>query len=123
MSEQLPAVFSIEAALERVAGDASFLAELVELASVDADERFVAIRMAIGRDDAVAVANEAHSIKGAFLNVGAERAAYWAQKLEHGAKFEEGAAQYQTILPHLESDWQQFRLAFQEFQNSKGGGR
>jgi CheY-like chemotaxis protein/HPt (histidine-containing phosphotransfer) domain-containing protein len=71
-----------ETALERAGGDEALLAELAELFRAEAPERLAEIRAAITRQDAVALARAAHTLKGAAAVFGAAGAVEAARELE-----------------------------------------
>jgi HPt (histidine-containing phosphotransfer) domain-containing protein len=78
----MPPLIDQEALLERVAGDPTFLASMVELFVLDAPLRLEAIRQALGRADAPGVERAAHSLKGALATMAADSVAAEALRLE-----------------------------------------
>jgi two-component system, sensor histidine kinase and response regulator len=67
-----PAMLAELCALEE-AGEPGLLAELVDLFEQDSLARLAALRAGIARGDAMAVAREAHALKGSSGNIGAPR--------------------------------------------------
>jgi two-component system, sensor histidine kinase and response regulator len=69
--------------LDRVSGDAEFLAELVSVFRADYPQQLQALRESITGGDAKKVERAAHCLKGALANLAAVRARGVAAKLEH----------------------------------------
>jgi CheY-like chemotaxis protein len=68
--------------LNRVAGDAELLAELVSVFRGDCPQQMQLLRESIGAGDAHPVERTAHALKGALANLGALRARNLAAQLE-----------------------------------------
>jgi PAS domain S-box-containing protein len=75
-------VFDRAAAMERVGGDASFLAELAGMFLADCPRLMAEIREAIDRNDADALRNAAHTLKGAVANFGSSETHDVSSRLE-----------------------------------------
>jgi len=74
--------FDKDALLDRVDGDAEFLAETVEILDEDAPSLLEEIRGAAGARDAARLATAAHTMKGLVSNFCAEPAREAAERLE-----------------------------------------
>ncbi|HYL09890.1 MAG TPA: PAS domain S-box protein, partial [Candidatus Acidoferrales bacterium] len=68
--------------LNRVAGDAELLAELVSVFRGDCPQQMQLLRESVGASDAHSVERTAHALKGALANLGALRARKVAAQLE-----------------------------------------
>ena len=68
--------------LERIDGDRSFLAELLELFRADYPEQIRKCREVLVNDDAMGLQRAAHGLKGALKNLAAPAAANLAAELE-----------------------------------------
>ncbi|WKZ56772.1 MAG: Hpt domain-containing protein [Bdellovibrionota bacterium] len=66
-------IFDRKATLERVEGDVDLLRELVRLAINMYAEDLPKLRAGVAANDSVTVSEIAHSLKGAFGNIGAAR--------------------------------------------------
>jgi HPt (histidine-containing phosphotransfer) domain-containing protein len=102
-----------EALLERVAGDADFLATMVDLFVADAPTRLDAIRAGLQQADANVVERAAHSLKGALATMAADSAAADAFRLEQLGRSGtlEGAAE---VLESLERQVEAVTVALQQ---------
>jgi len=79
---QVRTVFDREAALGRVDGDVDLLREIVALFLADWPRALTALREALAADDATALTQTAHALKGAVGSLGALTASDAAQRLE-----------------------------------------
>jgi signal transduction histidine kinase/DNA-binding response OmpR family regulator len=84
-STQNPSVNTAEL-LERVDGDFSFIAELVDLFRTDYPRHLRTAREALSRQDSPAVERASHTLKGALANLAAGPASRMAQDLEASAR-------------------------------------
>jgi PAS domain S-box-containing protein len=94
------AVIDRSALAERLDSNVGLLNELIGLFAQHAPKLLADIRMAIGRADRRGLEMHAHSVKGTLANLGADRAAAIASRLEHLApsgSLTEAAATY-TVL-------------------------
>ncbi len=94
-------------------GDADFEMELLQMFAEDAQIHLVDIRSAIENSDYSQVSREAHYIKGASANVGAEILREKAEELEQQAHQNQIAD-----APKLLSELEAFLKRIQEFVNS-----
>jgi CheY-like chemotaxis protein/HPt (histidine-containing phosphotransfer) domain-containing protein len=85
-NELASAIFDVAALRARVGADDEFLQELIALFVTTMEERIIALLSAVNRDDAAAIATEAHAIKGAAANVDARTLAAAAATLEKSAR-------------------------------------
>ncbi|MCA9772115.1 MAG: Hpt domain-containing protein [Myxococcales bacterium] len=75
-------VFDHDGALRRVGDDPELLAELVELFLEECPTHLAAVRAAIADSNAEALEHEAHAMKGAAGNVGADGVQAAARRME-----------------------------------------
>jgi signal transduction histidine kinase/DNA-binding response OmpR family regulator len=80
------AIFDVAALRNRVGADDDFLQELIGVFTATMEERILTLLIAVDRDDAAAIATEAHAIKGAAANVDAHSLAAAAAALEKSAR-------------------------------------
>jgi len=80
------ALIDQDALLERVSGDAEFLAHMVAVFVADVPVRIEALKSAIAHADAHAVERAAHSLKGALATMAADEAAAEALRLEQAGR-------------------------------------
>jgi CheY-like chemotaxis protein len=80
-----PAVMDREEALERLGGDESLLREVCTLFVEDCPDRLAGMEEAMGRGAFAEVRGAAHGIKGAALNLSANRLAAAAKAFEHAS--------------------------------------
>jgi two-component system sensor histidine kinase/response regulator len=85
-SRSLEPAVSIEELMERIDGDVSFLAELLELFRGDYTEQAATARQALEKKDNAALQRVSHALKGALGNLAAPTASRLAAELESMAK-------------------------------------
>jgi HPt (histidine-containing phosphotransfer) domain-containing protein len=109
----MPALIDAEALLERVAGDADFLATMVDIFVADAPTRLDAIRAGVQQSDPHVVEQAAHSLKGALATMAADTAAAEAFRLEQLGRSGtlEGATE---LLAALERQVEEVTIALKE---------
>ena len=78
--------FDRSAAMARVGGDTELLKELAELFQHEWPRSLALLRQALERQDAAAIQNAAHGLKGAVANFGAKPAIDAASELERLAR-------------------------------------
>ena len=86
LSRSLEPAVSIEELMERIDGDVSFLAELLELFRGDYKEQAATARQALEKKDNAALQRVSHALKGALGNLAAPTASRLAAELESMAK-------------------------------------
>lgn len=92
-------VIDVEAALQRLGGNARLFDELVAIALEDAPALLRAGRQALSQANAAEVRRAAHSLKGLMATIGATEAANAAVRVEHAAAAGDLAAAGESILP------------------------
>ncbi|MCS6893673.1 MAG: Hpt domain-containing protein [Deltaproteobacteria bacterium] len=75
-------VFNFEDALERADGDLEFLEQLLEVLESSSATYIEQIETAINNNNLTEAYRSAHSLKGALLNLGAEKAGELAKQTE-----------------------------------------
>lgn len=98
-------VLDLVAALERVDGDREFYLELVETLFASFPETLQSIWRAIKSNDGKALKGSAHSVKGAFGNLGAIRCfenAYRLERMGAESKLEEATAAVEELAREFE---------------------
>ena len=99
-SDGAPTDFDFAELLARVDNDRDLLRELFDLFKEDAPRHLEALRGAVQRGDAAAVASEAHALKGMLSNLSSKQASATAAQLErlgresHAAEF---ASSFETL--------------------------
>ena len=96
-------LFDYTQAMERVAGDRELLKELLEIFYDDVPNRLTQLGRAVSEGDAECVRQEAHTLKGALLNLGLEQCAGTALTIEKGAKAGEHHRDYRALCEELRS--------------------
>ena len=79
-------VFDLEKALRQVGGDRDMLKEIIDIYGDEYPKQLQQIQEGMEKDDAVTVAQVAHTVKGAVGNFGAQAAFEAALNLEKIAK-------------------------------------
>jgi HPt (histidine-containing phosphotransfer) domain-containing protein len=105
--------FDRDTMLERMGGDMDLLAEVVDLFLEDSPKMLDTLRAAVSGGDALTVERSAHSLKGALLNLAAERAAGVALKLETMGR-EEDLADCLDVLADLEAEMSRLSEALKD---------
>ena len=105
-------ILEIKAVLEQLGGDLDLLAEVAQIAIDGTADMLSAVREAVDRRDAGAVAQAAHRLKGSFVTIAAGAAADAAFRLERmgrggdlgqaGTAFADLQQEVQRLLPELE---------------------
>jgi len=92
-------------ALERVGGDESFLEELLTIYKEEFAEKSTALADALANQDAKAVREIGHYIKGASANLslpGLQAAAFAIEKAGAESRIEDAKASYKTLVAEFE---------------------
>jgi PAS domain S-box-containing protein len=103
-------VFDWASALERLDGERDFLKELIGVFMVNVERHMAAIKSALAGGDAETARREAHSLKGAASNIGADLlrdTAYAVELAGKNAEFEKALG----LMPKLREDVDRFRSA------------
>src|SRR5437660_10541879 len=116
-NDSVPAAFDFAELLARVDNDRDLLRELFDLFKEDAPRHVEALRDAVQRGDAAAVASEAHALKGMLSNLSSKHAAATAAQLE-GLGRENRCAEFARPFEALEVQVRQFTL---EIENCLSG--
>lgn len=109
MSNHEPEAFNLTEALERVEGDMDLLTEMVDLFLEESPRMIAEIEQAITADNAQALQNAAHTLKGAVSNFSAYRAteaSFALEKMGRQQNFTDAATALSTLkheLTHLAS--------------------
>lgn len=111
-------VFNRARALERLGGDESLLAELIAIFMRTNVMQLTALRDALATGDLARGSREAHALKGAATNVGAERLVAALLQVEHSAA---GGAPSGDLLTQVEIAERAMKL-FIEALRSAGYG-
>ncbi|NOQ34651.1 MAG: response regulator, partial [Methylococcaceae bacterium] len=109
-------IFDLEDALIPVAGDLDILHRVVEIFLNTNEGLLENLRKAVNLDDANAIRNTAHTIKGAANNFGAKKVVEVAFKLEQMGR-SENTQDCEVILKQLEIENRRLVMALQNFQN------
>jgi HPt (histidine-containing phosphotransfer) domain-containing protein len=107
--------FDRDTMLERMGGDTELLAEVVELFLEDGPRMLDTVRDAVSERDAHNVERSAHSLKGALLNMAAERAAGIALELERMGR-EESLDTSLDILNRLEEEMERLQQELKDLE-------
>ena len=99
---------------ETTGGDEEFTRDLVELFLEDASTQLEEIRDALGQSDALALARQAHELKGSCANVGAAKLSEIALSLETAAE-KQVLDQAEDILTELEEEFERVKAHLAEF--------
>ena len=111
----MTSVFDLDGALERVEGDRELLGELARLYLDEVSTLLVAISDAMKKDDILAAANAAHTMKGASSNFCARAmydAAWGFEQMRSSNTADEIAVAYQKLLQESELLNQAIRQEF-----------
>ena len=106
-------VFDLSSALETVDGDKGFFVEIADLFLDGLTDSIAGIRDGIARDDANAVEQAAHSLKGSVGNFGARRAyeiAYGLEVLGRNGKL----AESEDAISELEREFRALEAAMKD---------
>lgn len=103
-------IFDRELCLERFEGDEELLEELLEIYVDDAPNIFARFVEALEKGDLSVAEREAHSMKSASANVGAERVRDASMQAEKAAKAGDRAT-VERLLEEMQSEFQTFCLA------------
>ncbi len=106
-------IFDQAALLDRVGGEQDIMQMIVEGFIDDMPERIALTEQAVSRREASNIAVQAHTIKGAAANIGAERLAAAAQALEVTAKGDDWT-QLTAQLIRLQAELQAFISTWRE---------
>jgi len=106
-------VFDLFSALETVDGDQDLFMEIAELFLDDLTDSIAGIRDGIARNDANAVEQAAHSLKGSVSNFGAKRAFYTAYRMEILGR-EGKLSEADLILSELEKEFKDLESVMKE---------
>lgn len=113
-------VFDVEGALERTAGDRELLGEVIELFDDLWPEQLAELETAVAGRDGTQIAASAHRLKGAALNLGADRVADVAKRAEDAGKLGE-LDDTNALLDELRTRYAEFSSAAQEFMHGRVG--
>lgn len=105
-----PPVFDRQALMDRLMGDPSLAAYLLDRFRQSVPSQIAQLRSSIQEGNATLAERHAHGIKGAAANMGGERFARTVQKIEHAANQGDLNAANQ-LLEELESEWQSLSAA------------
>ena len=101
-------IFDKDELLNRVGGDEELLQELLNLFLVNFPGQLHELRQALQHNDAVKIAEQAHTIKGASANLGAHTLKHKAFKMETAGKNND-LILAQATLNQLDSEFNKFR--------------
>ena len=99
------AVFDRQAFIERLMGDLDLVREITAAFLKDMPRQLIELKKHIGAGDVKAAAGQAHSIKGAAVNVGGLAFSAAAFRIEQASR-EGGIEEISALLPELERQYQ-----------------
>ena len=104
-SDDLPSIFDLDDALEKVGGDREILEEILEVFSESYPDQLSELKNAIGNGDASIVERAAHTLKGSVGTFSATKALETAFRLEtmgHDGNLQEAAEVYSKLEQEVE---------------------
>ena len=104
-SDDLPSIFDLDDALEKVGGDKEILEEILVVFSESYPDQLKELKNAINSGDAPIVERAAHTLKGSVGTFSAKKALETALRLEtmgRDGKLQEAAAAYSKLEQELE---------------------
>ncbi len=104
-SDDLPNIFDLDDALERVGGDREILEEILVVFSETYPDQLSELKDAIDNGDAPIVERAAHTLKGSVGTFSAKKALETALRLEimgHDGQLQEAAAVYSILEQEVE---------------------
>jgi HPt (histidine-containing phosphotransfer) domain-containing protein len=104
-SDDLPCIFDLDDALEKVGGDREILEEILEVFSESYPDQLSELKNAIDSGDAPLVERTAHTLKGSVGTFSAKKALETAFRLEtmgRDAQLQEAAAEYSKLEHEIE---------------------
>ncbi len=99
------AIFDLKKALEQVGGDRELLKEITNIYCEEYPKQLLQIQQAMDKNDAAAVGEVAHTIKGAVGNFGAKsafEAALYLEKIGKSGKLSETLSAFGALKEKLE---------------------
>jgi PAS domain S-box-containing protein len=108
-SEQTPVVFDKLALTNRLMGDAELVRKVITIFLIDIPDQIQVLKEFIKNGDAIGVERQAHTIKGAAANIGAEALRTTAYELEISARSSGDLKALQARIPDLETQFEQLR--------------
>ena len=108
-------------ALERLGDDEELLREIREIFSDDAPKQMEALKRAIDTNDVVLTERQAHSLKSAAANIGAELMRDKAFEIELAAR-DKNLNNLQMLYEKLEHEMQRVLMALRELCSPSGHG-
>ena len=111
-------VFDLDAALAPVGGDTDILHRVIDIFLSTYEGLLDRVRLAVNANDANAIHESAHALKGSVSNFGAKQSAEVAHQLEQMGRNDtiQGS---DIVLQELESEIAQLVTALQQFQKEK----
>lgn len=97
-----------EGALDRLGGDAEFLAELLGEMTIQVDSQFEILKEAVQNHDYKKLHNTAHGLKGASANLDITRLYHLFQELEEEGHYQK-LVNAETILDKIEQSNKELR--------------
>lgn len=107
--EKAAKVFDLDGLMERLEGNQNYLSKLLAICINSTTEHMTSLADAVLRKHSGDIRLEAHTIKGASANIGADVMMAIAESMEHAAKSGE--------LDNMESSYQFLVESFQEFKS------
>jgi len=104
-SNDLPGIFDLDDALERVGGDREILEEILEVFSESYPDQLSELKKAIDDGDASIVERAAHTLKGSVGTFSAKKALETALRLEimgREGQLQEAAAEHSKLKQEVE---------------------
>lgn len=116
-SDDLPSIFDLDDALEKVGGDREILEEILVVFSESYPDQLSELKNAIGNGDAPIVERAAHTLKGSVGTFSAKKALETASRLEimgRDGQLQEAAAVYSKLEQEIEELDAALRATFSE---------
>lgn len=119
-SDDLPSIFDLDDALEKVGGDREILEEILKVFSESYPDQLSELKNAIDSGDAPLVERTAHTLKGSVGTFSAKKALETAFRLEtmgRDGQLQEAAAEYSRLEHEIEELDAALRSTLSESQN------
>jgi len=112
-------IFDLDGLMERLEGNQTYLAKLLAICVNSTTEHMASLTDAISRNNSTDIRLEAHTIKGASANIGANVMMKIAESMENAAKSGELSGMAESYM-QLKQSFQEFKSVVEKYLDTPG---